>query len=564
MEPDYKEIAKSLIECEANGFAPSYIVSQDTYKEKGRFYSRYKPGATTPVQFKSAGEEIFVVSDLHIASGRSPVGVYAGTENFFADDSFSRFLKHAGSNKKTKTAILIINGDVFDFLRVVEYPGRKRKARLSKRMKRWARLDPIKAPTAPSESFIEAQFLEWKQVLEKIGIPKTMDELKNISRKEKIYGLKTHDYKSVWKLHLIQKGHAEFFDALAVWMQAGNKLIIVKGNHDTEWYWLAVRNYFRLVLAERVAGITKEGVKQTLQNSVLPNITFIDDSVLIDEDFYIEHGHRYDKYTMILKSPTISAEELNIPFGSFFNRYVINRIELFLPYIDNVRPTGNILPILMRENFPLALKVLFQHLPFAIRVSFTFQGRYIWFMFKRVLVFVLPVVIPLALLVIMNFQGLKNAVLANALFVFVKKILDSISLDFLRTWILNTLQGFGLLFLSYVLARFISWLQLTEPDSLESFARERSKDNGYRILTMGHTHNPGEYLFWSSKHFYNTGTWIPVIETSNAEVREDKTYTFLHLERDANGKLVPANNGLLQRWNDEAGRPETQILVQRK
>ncbi len=68
----------------------------------------------------------------------------------------------------------------------------------------------------------------------------------------------------------------------------------------------------------------------------------------------------------------------------------------------------------------------------------------------------------------------------------------------------------------------------------------------------------------SGKQFYNTGTWIPVIELSNAEIREDKTYSFLHMIRDGSGKLIPANNGLLQRWNDNASRPETQILIQRK
>jgi predicted phosphodiesterase len=107
-------------------------------------------------------------------------------------------------------------------------------------------------------------------------------------------------------------------------------------------------------------------------------------------------------------------------------------------------------------------------------------------------------------------------------------------------------------------------MQLTEPDSLEYFARERCKNTDYKYLTMGHTHNPGQYRFRGGKRFYNTGTWIPVIENSNAEIREDKTYSFLHMERDAEGKPVPANSGLLQRWNDNALRAETQILVQRK
>jgi UDP-2,3-diacylglucosamine pyrophosphatase LpxH len=362
---------------------------------------------------------------------------------------------------------------------------------------------------------------------------------------------------------LIQKGHEIFFDALAEWLKKGNKFIILKGNHDVEWYWPAVRNYFRLILAERIAGAEVNNTPKVLKE-ILPNITFIDDSILIDKDLYIEHGHRYDKYTMILEKPLINANELNIPFGSFFNRYLLNRVELFLPYLDNVRPSGNILPVLMRENFPLALKVLLQHVPFTVRMLFTFDGRYIFYMFKRVFLFILVLVLPVIILLVINSYYLKNLSFIYPAWSLLKDIYDVITPSFLREPIINILKGFGSLFLSYILARFASWMQLTEPDSLEYFARERCKNTDYKYLTMGHTHNPGQYRFRGGKRFYNTGTWIPVIENSNAEIREDKTYSFLHMERDAEGKPVPANSGLLQRWNDNALRAETQILVQRK
>jgi hypothetical protein len=80
---------------------------------------------------------------------------------------------------------------------------------------------------------------------------------------------------------------------------------------------------------------------------------------------------------------------------------------------------------------------------------------------------------------------------------------------------------------------------------------------------MGHTHNPGEYVFDKNKRFYNTGTWIPVIETSDASVRSGYSYTFLHLEQK-DSKLQPANGNLLQRWNDDAGRADPQLLIERK
>src|SRR4030065_1913488 len=101
------QVAEILLNCESNGLAPPYAVSEETYQvQKRSFFARSFPVITKPVEFKSKDEEIFVVSDLHIAAGRHPAGIYRGTENFFADEGFSRFLKHTDSSKKTKKAIL--------------------------------------------------------------------------------------------------------------------------------------------------------------------------------------------------------------------------------------------------------------------------------------------------------------------------------------------------------------------------------------------------------------------------------------------------------------------------
>ena len=131
--------------------------------------------------------------------------------------------------------------------------------------------------------------------------------------------------------------------------------------------------------------------------------------------------------------------------------------------------------------------------------------------------------------------------------------------------ILKSLGSIGMLVLSYFIARIVAWLQLVEPSSLDAFAYRLYSKTGsrYQLMTMGHTHNPGAYPNGKDGQFYNTGTWIPVIENSTAEVREDRTYTFLHLVSDGQGGFKPVNEHL-QRWNDDAGRPEPQLLIKRK
>lgn len=140
-----KDVSSILKTCEESGLAPKYVVNPDTYREsKGSFLKQSSPLRTSAVKYDADSKEVFVVSDLHLASGMNAEGVYRGTENFFADDSFKRFLEHAQKIATSKNSILIINGDVFDFLRVTEFPGKVRKIRISKRAKHFMKGDPIK------------------------------------------------------------------------------------------------------------------------------------------------------------------------------------------------------------------------------------------------------------------------------------------------------------------------------------------------------------------------------------------------------------------------------------
>ncbi len=551
-----------LVNCEESGLAPKYRVDKDTYKEqKSSFFKQSLPVRTKPVKYELNGEEIFVVSDLHIASGRNYAGVYQGTENFFADDSFYRFLKYANEIKKTDNALLVINGDIFDFLRITNYPGEVKEIPFSKRFKQALKLNFVSKKKKRFHRDAEKEYEEWNYELKKVGIKKTITELKqSISKKEMEYGLQTDPFKTIYKLIKIKTGHPAFISALSDWMKQGNKLLILKGNHDLELYFPDVRNYIRLMIAEAIYDIqSNQNIAEILKNIVLPGITFIDDSVEIDNELYIEHGHRYDKFCMVLDNAILKDDpsELNLPFGSFFNRYLLNRIELFYPFLDNVRPSINVLSILLRENFALGLKIMFQYIPAFFKIL-SKKLRYGWFMFNRVFWFVLAVLLPF---IIVYFFYPEIVKIIKDQLAAIQNPSDAVA------FILNQIKNIGPFIVSYLLARLVAWFQLSEPSSLNEFAKLRFEGSNYKFITMGHTHNPGEYIFEIDnvyRRFYNTGTWIPVVESSTAEIREDKTYTFLHFVRDEAGNLQPSNDGLLQRWNDDAGRPELQVLIERK
>lgn len=532
------EIAQILLHCEENGNAPPYVYlkgageSTDIYKSEGAI-----------VPLASRGGDVFVVSDLHLAAGKGRDGRYDGCENFFSDAAFRRFLLHARERPQPPT--LIINGDFIDFLRVTYVPGRPggmtRWQRILTQLKLRRRSRRVKSLRDDEKAEFLQDFVEWQQILEKVGISRRVDELvESINDKEELYGLRTNDYKSVLRLDIAIKGHPEFFAALAEWLAAGNRLIVVKGNHDLEWYWLAVRNYLRLDLAQRIAQqqAASGDLKAILRQTVLPNVTFIDHAMVIDDEFYVEHGHPYDALTRVIGEATVNDDaELNIPFGSFFNRYLLNYIELQYPFLDNIRPTPNMLPLMLRDRFFTGLRLLYDHLSVIVK---TVPRRYVKWIFGqhiigRVLLILLVVIVPPIMLLIYQISNPPS-------------------------WELIVFEWLAVFASIYFVIQALSYAQLKEPDSLAQFARRRLDENhNYRLVTFGHTHNPDQFED-GGRWFYNTGTWIPIVEATSSDVRVENTFMFLHLAADAAGKLEPR---VLQRWDDEANRVEAMVIIRR-
>lgn len=467
------------------------------------------------VQLASDGRDIFVTSDLHLAAGRTPDGRFRGTENFFADEAYARFLTYA-KTVATKKPILIINGDFIDFLRIKETPE------------------------------TDAEFGIWSNELRAIGIAKSVRELKEaVSPKEVRYGLKTNDYKSIWKLYLVSIGHRKVFAGLAKWIADGHTLILTKGNHDLEWIYPNVRRYFAYNLAQFIAGDSGKPIEDILP-AVLQQLLFIDDTVVFDKVCYIEHGHRYDKFSHVVGDALFANGELNIPFGSFFNRYLINKIELVYPYLDNIKPAENLLPLLIRERFPLALKVLFMHIPFMFQMI---KKRYFMYMFRDVLIYFITIGVPLGFSIYIIYKSIVAPHVA---------LPDEMNPILAR--ILEGSKSIAVMVGSYVLSRIVSFLQLEEPSSLATFGEDKFKERPeLELITMGHTHHADQFAM-DGKWFFNTGTWIPIIETSSANISHDRTFVFLHIVNKGTSLSCES----LLRWNDDACRPEPLVLINKK
>jgi len=469
------------------------------------------------INVSSNGKNVYVISDLHLAAGCNSDSNYDGTENFFADGAFARFINHVINQSAGTPSLLVINGDFIDFLRIVNIPAK-----------------------GPDMDI-------WQQVLQDVGLSKTIAELnESITKKEEEYGLKTDHYKSVWKLLVCAKGHKKIFESLALWLAQGNDLVVVKGNHDLEWYWRPVRDYLRVLLAKRIESGNNITMTSALNEIVIPQLTFIDDKLIIDNKIYVEHGHCYENFTVVDGNAVLEkTTELNLPVGSFFNRYLINKIELAYPHIDDVRPRQKILPLLLQERFPLAVKLLFNYVPFAFRIIPKKQYKYA---FRYLFQFLLIIALPLVITIIIIYKDLAQ--------------IRSITSSSLFRTVFNTIKNLAFLSLSYFLGRLMSMLQLSAPMSLFKNASDVFENmSTIQFVTFGHTHDPEQRNYKNSdRRYFNTGTWMPVFATDAGEVRGDKIYSFLYLPYNNLNGETPC----LMRWNDDALRTEELILIDRK
>ncbi len=258
---------------------------------------------------------VLVASDLHLGPGQDPAtGLYHRGENFFADDAFARWLRAHGEAGSSR--LLVLGGDLLDFTRLDECPAGA------------AALD------------------DWSARLARVGRSVTADQLaRTLSRSDRLFGLRTHDVKSVWKLARMLEGHRGLVAALARWVRAGHTVILLKGNHDLELHWPLVRLAFRDALL-RELGDTPDALA-----AVTTRLAFaLDGFDLANVRF--EHGHQYEGLTRVRGEATLGPDhqELRYPLGSFLNRYVVNGFERLSPFLDNIKPVDRAVLALVKKH----------------------------------------------------------------------------------------------------------------------------------------------------------------------------------------------------------------------
>ena len=229
--------------------------------------------------------KIVIVSDLHLSEGWDENGYLQRNEDFFFDQNFKRFLEYLSEKgEKGKFSYkVVIDGDFVDFLQFT---------------------------SVPEEKDIKPEIL---------------------TKRERSLGMGTSEVKTLWKLDKLIYGHHIVFTAIADFLAKGNELVVIPGNHDIEWIMPAIQESFKKRLSELPTP------PKDLQERIKFLPWFYYDPLL---SVFVEHGSQYDDINSFdyLLCPYRKDGTIDLPAGSFFVRYLFNRVEEVYPFADNMKP----------------------------------------------------------------------------------------------------------------------------------------------------------------------------------------------------------------------------------
>ncbi len=363
---------------------------------------------------------LLIVSDLHLSEGfRLEEGKWSPNEDFLADKAFADFLCfHEAHRQNGIPWKLIIAGDGFDFLQILSLPapdteGLKRKIddltqaenpiptchivampeqRQQQALSRLSEIiQDMQANHGDSHRMLIQLAKRLKLWGEEISAERIWDlerlttEVRilacrndpRLSKSERTYGLGTTEPEAVWKLDRIAEGHPIFFGALSWFLDQGNSLVIMKGNHDVELFWPGVQERIRELILDAAADLRLSDPAWSREPiSLVQDLPQLFKHVHNDCTFepwiyfepgvaYIEHGNQYELAdffeNFLYPVLQIDPQRLRLPSGSFFVRYFFNKVEATFPFADNLRPITRVITWTFKNRLRDMIRLFTKH-----------------------------------------------------------------------------------------------------------------------------------------------------------------------------------------------------------
>lgn len=175
---------------------------------------------------------------------------------------------------------------------------------------------------------------------------------------------------ALYKLECILAGHPRVIAALRKFAgQPGKTVTYNVGNHDAEFFFPKVREYFvRAIDPEEKFPSDKA------------HVNFEKPSLDVEGGIQIHHGHLYEAaHYFDYENPIFVAEGLplpvlNLPWGSFYVLKIVNRFKWEREYVDKVRPVKAMILWGLVFDTWFTLKFLFLSLFYFLKTRFIYSS----------------------------------------------------------------------------------------------------------------------------------------------------------------------------------------------
>ena len=460
--------------------------------------------------------DIVVVSDLHIGRGKNQkTGRYYRLEAFFYDADFLRFCDHLIDDARLRTCKfkLILNGDTFDLLRVDH------------------------------------------------------DSEQDQSLRERRYGPALTPTVAASIMEQIIAGHPVFMQALARVLGAGHDVVFLPGNHDIEMQWAEVQ----AVVQNALLGFVLAHGSEEEALDAATRLHFRQWFYYEENRVWIEHGCQYDPENAFQfylrgklegKGEAVHKAEVDMPLGTFFQRYLYNQFGNITFLVPNSRSQFRYFRWLLINRPRLLARVATVHFPFFWQVirrivktgSKATELRESHEQQLQELVETTTLGEKLRTIESYKRVGMDSAILAKQAISRALKIAAFICLAAVLAtglWTLGAQSigsatfgvGFkallfvGLNFGFLVLVMVTMMYFLLRPSGpgpdpwLGPTAKKIAKLIDVPLVTFGHTHDEDlrPLSLEGDAWYYNTGTWIAVFTPDSLMPRERVQYTFLRI-----------------------------------
>jgi len=123
--------------------------------------------------------------------------------------------------------------------------------------------------------------------------PATGDVLETpMTREELSHGVGSARDHALHTMRAAAHRHDLVFRKLAEFVLAGHSLVLVRGNHDVDFYWETARSAFVQALVDRAGDtLTERSVREDFEGRVEFRQWFY----YVEDLLYVEHGHQYDE-----------------------------------------------------------------------------------------------------------------------------------------------------------------------------------------------------------------------------------------------------------------------------